>query len=139
MAFWSLDKLKSLYIQYLSTCGYRTAKRAIYLKRQSPIKLLDTLIKWSFWITWRNKNIFLYIRLRDRQWDRNFLFSVIYFAITVLSGIWKEDGNKRDVARNLIMWSCWITWQSKNIFLLPQYLWPPNMARWWLTVKISHS
>ena len=27
----------------------------------------------------------------------------------------------------------------KNISLLSQYLWPPNLATWWHTIKSSHS
>ena len=32
------------------------------------------------------------------------------------------------------MWSCEIMWQIKNISLLPQSLWPPNLSGWWLTM-----
>ena len=27
---------------------------------------------------------------------------------------------------------------NKNIYPLPQYLWPPNKAEWWLTVRGTH-
>ena len=39
----------------------------------------------------------------------------------------------------LIMWSCKITWQPKIIVsALPQCLWPPNMASWWLATRDFH-
>ena len=31
--------------------------------------------------------------------------------------------------------SCLISWQSKNISQLLQYLWAPNLERWWHTIK----
>ena len=38
----------------------------------------------------------------------------------------------------LIMWSYRSTWQTKTvIFLLPRYLWPPNLAEWSLTLRDS--
>ena len=40
---------------------------------------------------------------------------------------------------DLITWSCKIAWQTKTILSpLPQCLWPPNMAGWWLTLSGSH-
>ena len=40
----------------------------------------------------------------------------------------------------LITWSCEILWQTKTItYLIPQWLWPPNLAGWWLTLTLwSH-
>ena len=39
----------------------------------------------------------------------------------------------------LVTWSCEITWQTKIITSpLPQYLWPPNLAEWWLTFRSSY-
>ena len=36
-------------------------------------------------------------------------------------------------------WSCWITWLTKTIISpLPQYLWPPNVASWWLSLRGFH-
>ena len=35
----------------------------------------------------------------------------------------------------LLTWSCEIMWQIKNISPLPQCLCPPNLTRWWLTLK----
>ena len=37
-----------------------------------------------------------------------------------------------------IMWSSVITWQIKNISLLPQCLWRPKLARWWLIMRGFH-
>ena len=35
-------------------------------------------------------------------------------------------------------WSCKITWQTKTIISsLPQCLWLPNLARWWLTLTVE--
>ena len=39
---------------------------------------------------------------------------------------------------SFVTWSCEITWQTKSLFPLPQYLWLPNMASWWLTLRASH-
>ena len=39
---------------------------------------------------------------------------------------------------SFVTWSCEITWQTKSMFPLPQYLWLPNMASWWLTLRASH-
>ena len=37
---------------------------------------------------------------------------------------------------DIITWFCEITWQTKNIIsLLPQWLWPQNLAVWWLTLS----
>ena len=33
-----------------------------------------------------------------------------------------------------VMLFCEITWQTKNITLLHEYRWPPNLAGWWLTL-----
>ena len=39
----------------------------------------------------------------------------------------------------LITWSCKIMRQTKTIISpLPYWLWPPNLAGWWLTVRGSH-
>ena len=39
----------------------------------------------------------------------------------------------------LILWSCEIIWQTKTIIsLIPQCLWPPNLAGWWLTLSGFH-
>ena len=44
--------------------------------------------------------------------------------ITYLDGFLPEKSHNP-----LIMWSCNITWQTKIIiFLLPQFLWPPNLG-----------
>ena len=35
-----------------------------------------------------------------------------------------------------VTWSCKITWQTKIIIsALPQCLWSPNLASWWLTLR----
>ena len=40
----------------------------------------------------------------------------------------------------LITLSCLVTWQIKNIiYLLLQYLWPPNLVRCWHIIKSSNS
>ena len=38
-----------------------------------------------------------------------------------------------------ITWSCYITWRTKTIMAqLPQWLWPPNLAGWWLALMGSY-
>ena len=37
-----------------------------------------------------------------------------------------------------ITWLCEIIWKPKTISLLPQCLWPPNLASWWLAIKVFH-
>ena len=39
----------------------------------------------------------------------------------------------------LIVWSCQITWQTKSIISpIPQCLWPPNLAGWYLILRGSY-
>ena len=39
---------------------------------------------------------------------------------------------------SLITWSCQITWQTENtISSLPEWLWPPNLAERWLTLRVT--
>ena len=38
----------------------------------------------------------------------------------------------------LITWSCDITWQTRNVSPLPQWLWPQNLARWWFTMRVFY-
>ena len=39
---------------------------------------------------------------------------------------------------HIITWSWKITWETKNISLLPQCLWAQNLAGWWLTLRSSY-
>ena len=40
----------------------------------------------------------------------------------------------------LITKSCKIKWQTKTITSsMPQCLWPPNLARWWLSLKVFYA
>ena len=39
----------------------------------------------------------------------------------------------------MIKWPCEIAWQTKNITSsLPEWLWPPIILRWWLTLRDYH-
>ena len=75
-----------------------------------PIKSHDTLITWSCKITWQSKTVISSLCLLE-----------------VLPTIKSYNA--------LITWSCKVMWQAKTIIsLLPDCLWPPNFAGWYLTL-----
>ena len=77
-------------------------------------------------------------RYPSTNWDKSWYF---HFYMTYDHQTW-QDGNLPWWAPaykhtwTLIMWSCKITWQTKIIISsLPQCLWPPNLASWWLAMR----
>ena len=90
-----------------------------YNERLPHIKSCDSMISWSCEVTWQTKNI---STTRVAVATR---LSRIATYIHGLRPIKSHDG--------LTIWSCKIPWQTKSIISpLPQCLWPPNLAGWWL-------
>ena len=97
-----------------------------YLEGVSLIKSHDPLITWSCEISWRTKTH--------------------YMSTTTMSMATKLDrvvtycqaGPPTKSEGCLVIRSCEILLQTKTtIAPLPECLWPPNSARWWLTMKGS--
>ena len=55
-------------------------------------------------------------------------------------GIFNEELPFIISLNRLITWSCKVTWNIKSVTSLLQHsLWPPKVARWWLTMRRFHS
>ena len=100
----------------LSNCSYvlyQTWQDGGYLNWLPPIKLFNTLVKWSCTITWKTKTIIL------------LLPHCLWLPLKSIDPS--------------ITWSCWIAWQTKTLVSpLPHCLWPPNLASLQLTLRGSH-
>ena len=123
MAGWSesiwnlLQQLKTLYLDFHIDYGYQT-----WLGGDLPWETPTHKVTWPF----------DHVVLQDHLINESHYISIIrvYMAtkldriVTYLDGLlllYTSD--------SLITCSCYITWQIKNISLLPQYLWPPSLAR----------
>ena len=117
----SCDKLKSLYLWYHSTYGHITSQ--------------DCNLPW--WapaqkVAWHFDHVVLWNLVTNRN---------NYISTTTLPMIFKlaklvtchEGLLPIFLLHHLVTWSCKIMWETKTIMPpLPQYLWPQNLAGWWL-------
>ena len=86
-------------------------KMVICIDRLLPIKSYDSLNTWYCKITW---------------------------IIKISNLTWWAPAHK--LTWPFRLWSCEITWQSEIIVsLVPQCLWPPNVASWWLAMRSFNS
>ena len=121
-SIWNLlQQLKALYLHFYNDYGYQT-----WLGCDLPWERPNHKVTWRF----------DHVVLQDHLANESHYISIIrvyiatklgrivaYFDVLLL--LYSSD--------SLITWSCYITWQAKNISLAPQYLWPPILARWWHT------
>ena len=83
-----------------------------------PVKSHDTLIRWSREIRWQTKNILCNQSACGHQTWQDCNSLPIKSNETMITRSWK------------------ITWQNKIIISpLIWSLWPPNLGRWWLTLR----
>ena len=105
----------------------------------------DPFITWSCEITWQNKPLFLqyhsayghqtysthcssgFAQSRDKLKP----LCLHYYSVYDQQDYDLPTGAPIVLVTRYITWSSVITWQTKNIRLLLQYLWPPNLTRWW--------
>ena len=95
----------------------------IYVEGLVTIKSLNTLITWSCKVTWANENYFI-------STTRVTLTTKLGRMVSYLNGLLPIKSYEF-----LITWSCETTWKTKTIIsIIPQCLWPPNLAGWWVTL-----
>ena len=107
MTLWSRNLARSrnkvkTYFRYQSTYGHQTWYDGSLPRGVSTHKVI-----WCF------HHFVFESAYNDKTWQN---FNLPWLAPT------------HKVNNPLITWSCKIAWQIKNIFPLPQCLWPPNLA-----------
>ena len=119
----SRDKLKSFYLQYYSVYGHQTWQAG-------------NLPRWdtAHNVTW----LFHHVVLWDHVTTWKHISTITVPMATNLGKLvtYPEGLLPIILLHPLFTWSCEITLQTKSIiFTLPQYLWPQNLAGWWLTLS----
>ena len=136
-----------------------------YLDGPLPIKSHDPLFTQFCEITWRTQIIIPSLQQDgDIPWETPSRKGILSFDHVILqhhmrnnnhyistsTRPWATKLNRlatylegfllREFLDSLVTWSSNIILQTKSIiFPLPQWLWSPTMARWWLTLGGSHS
>ena len=115
-------------------------------------KQYDLLITWFCEITWQTQTIFSpYYDFRwgtfaHRSHDHLIMQSSksqklkpLYLHYQIVLAVWwltlRGSYSCSHKALSIITWFYYITQQTKNRSLLPQYLWSPNLAWWWHGVR----
>ena len=117
---------KTWCLDYQSGHGQQT-KQGCGIQWLPPIMPYDPLSKWYCEITWQTKAIMSPLPYYPWIWN--------------LEGWWLALSGSHSRSY-FTLWSscfCQITWEAKNISLLPQYLYQSNLAGCWDTMRSSHS
>ena len=127
MALWlrSLARLRNKLKPIILSMATKLGRMVTYLKKLLTIK---HLVLWSFGLarSRANKNHISPTRLpMATKLGRIIRYLIVLLPIKSLY--------------ILISWSCEITWQNKSIISpRPQWLWPPNLVEWWITLRGSY-
>ena len=94
------------------------------------------------WFTMRGFHLqsHMTLWLRSLARSRDTLKSYLLYNNAYGNKIWQGSDLSwaafTHVYDHVIMWSCNITWQTKIIYPLPQWLWLPNLAEWEYTKEL---
>ena len=118
----SHDKLKSSYLYYHDAYGYKTWQ---------DVDLLWTVSTHK--VSWPYNHI-----LQDYMTGENHIATTTVSVATKFGRVKMYNEELLSIKSQvpLITWSCKVTQKIRSIISLAlQSLWPPNLARWWFTMR----
>ena len=149
-------QIKTLHLHYYKVVVAIKIGRVATYKKELPPKLLHNYLLISCCeATWKIKLCYIststrptiikngkvvtcyegFPPIKSHNSDKsnyNFTATTLPIWLPKLAGWWLTTSLIK-LHDPLIMWSCKITWQIKNVFSpLPQCLKPPNLGTWWL-------